>query len=237
MSILNRIKTSTKKFRHKTANGFVKTIAPRLYEDFQYARYDFDYCFEMNQLLFLCNCLDETANIEGDFAEIGVFEGRTTVLLNKYLDSKNVNKKYYAIDTFSGFVSEDINYEVLNREKDAALYTSCFKSNKNRFDKVMERNSIKRVVSIQADVNNYNLTSLRPLCFVLLDVDLYRPMKKSLKELYSALSPGGIMIVDDCDENHVSWDGSDQAYKEFMQEMNKPIEIVHGKLGVIRKTQ
>jgi len=190
----------------------------------------FDYCFTMNQLLFLCNCLNKTANIEGDFAEIGVFEGRTTVLLNKYLDSKNVNKKYYAIDTFSGFVSEDINYEVLNREKEAALYTNCFKSNKKRFEKVMERNSIKRVVSIQADVNNYDLTNLRPLCFVLLDVDLYRPMKKSLKELYEALSPGRIMIVDDCDENHVSWDGSDQAYKEFMQKMNKPFEIVHGKL-------
>jgi O-methyltransferase len=237
MSILNWIKTSTMNFRHATANSFVKTIAPRLHEDFQYSRFDFDYCFRMNQLLFLCDCLDKTADIEGDFAEIGVFEGRTTVFLNKFLDSKKGNKKYYAIDTFSGFVSEDINYEVLNREKEASLYINCFKSNKKRFDKVMERNSIKRVVSVQADVNNYNLTNLKPLSFVLLDVDLYRPMKKSLKELYSALSPGGIMIVDDCDENHVSWDGSDQAYKEFMQELNKPIEIVHGKLGVVRKNR
>jgi hypothetical protein len=39
--------------------------------------------------------------------------------------------------------------------------------------------------------------------------------------------------VDDCDSKETVWDGSDQAYKEFMQEINQPVQIVHGKLGIV----
>jgi ubiquinone/menaquinone biosynthesis C-methylase UbiE len=84
-------------------------------------------------------------------------------------------------------------------------------------------------------VNKYDLTTLGALCFVLLDVDLYRPMKKSLKQLYRVLTPNGIIIVDDCDSKVKAWDGADQAYKEFMQEINQPAQIVHDKLGIVRK--
>ncbi len=99
----------------------------------------------------------------------------------------------------------------------------------------MDQNALVGVRSIQADVNEYDLTALGPLSFVLLDVDLYRPMKKSLKELYEILSPGGIMIVDDCDSKDIRWDGSGQAYREFMKEINEAPRVVHGKLGEVRK--
>ena len=61
-------------------------------------------------------------------------------------------------------------------------------------------------------------------------------MKKSLGEIYKALSTGGMLVVDDCDPNDTHWDGADQAYKEFMKEIGQPIEILHGKLGIVRKT-
>ena len=102
-----------------------------------------------------------------------------------------------------------------------------------RLDDASERHH--RVKSIEADVNQYDLRTLGPLSFCLLDVDLYRPIRKSLKELYDVLSPGGIMVVDDCDESNRVWDGADQAYKEFMKDAGRPIEIRHGKLGLIRK--
>jgi len=47
----------------------------------------------------------------------------------------------------------------------------------------MLQNAITRVKSIEADVNQYDLRTLGPLSFCLLDVDLYRPIRKSLKEL------------------------------------------------------
>ena len=228
------VKSKTKNFRHSFVNGLTRRIAPKLYEDIQFAKYDHLFNFTVPQLIFLCNCIEQVREVKGSVAEVGVFEGRTTVFLNKYMDSQKIDKKYYAIDTFCGFVPHDIKYEVLKRNKDPSFFTG-FKTSKKAFDVVMNRNSITRVVSIQADVNEFDLTNLGDLCFVLLDVDLYRPMKKSLKELYKILSPKGIMVVDDCDPNSKAWDGSDQAYKEFMQELGQPVEIVLGKLGIIRK--
>ncbi len=99
----------------------------------------------------------------------------------------------------------------------------------------MRQNNITGICSIETDVNEYDLTTLGPLSFVLLDVDLYRPIRKALPELYQVLSPGGIMVVDDCDPSSDRWDGSDQAYKEFMEERSLPSQIIYGKLGIIRK--
>ena len=43
------------------------------------------------------------------------------------------------------------------------------------------------------------------------------------------------MVVDDCDSTNFRWDGADQAYKEFMEEIGEPTQIIHGKLGIIKK--
>ena len=187
------------------------------------------------QLCFLCQCVEETRSVAGSIAEVGCANGLTTVFLNRYMNSQGIEKPYYAIDTFSGFVTEDINFEVENRGKQRHLFKRFEVNKKKWYDATMRWNNVDRVRSVEADVNKYDLTTLGPLSFALLDVDLYRPIKKSLPELYSILTPGGVIVVDDCDSQHIRWDGADQAYKEFMQERNLPLQIVHGKLGIIRK--
>ena len=151
------------------------------------------------------------------------------------MKAQKIEKDYFAVDTFSGFTRKDLDFEVTSRGKTKSEY-ELFQVNKKKwFDQTMGQNRISRVQSIKADVNNYDLKTLGPLSFILLDVDLYRPMKKALPELFSILSPGGIMVVDDCDETNFLWDGSDQAYKEFMKEIGQNIQIVHEKLGIIKK--
>jgi len=197
----------------------------------------YSYCFTAPQLCFLCQCIENTQYIEGDIAEIGCFVGWTTVFLNKYMDAQKIPKRYYAIDTFSGFVAEDVEHEVFNRGKAERLYyAGAFKHNKKKwFEGTMRQNNITRVRSIKTDINKYDLTTLGPLSFVLLDVDLYRPIKKALPELYQVLSPGGMIVVDDCDSSVIRWDGADQAYKEFIKNINQSVQIVHDKLGIVRK--
>ena len=196
----------------------------------------FSYNFTASQLCALCKFIEDTRSVEGAIAEIGCFNGSTTVFLNKYIDAQNIEKKYYALDTFKGFVVEDIAVEVGERSKSLGQFTAAFTENKKKwFDGTMKYNNIKRVISIESDVNKYDLTSLAPLSFVLLDVDLYRPIKKALPELYKALSPNGIIVVDDCYPLNDRWDGADQAYKEFMKEINQPYTIIQNKLGVITK--
>lgn len=194
----------------------------------------YSYHFTAPQLCFLCQSISETRQVTGSILEIGCSRGETTIFLNNYIKNSGIDKRYYAIDTFSGFVDEDIEYEQNFRGKTHAY--SSFGSNKKKwFDGTLEQNGYNDVISIQADINKYNLSDHYPVSFALLDVDLYRPMKKGLSELYQALEPGGIIIVDDCDENDDRWDGSDQAYKEFMEDIGQPIKIVYGKLGIIHK--
>ena len=196
----------------------------------------YQYNFTPPQLCTICKLLDETKNIKGDIAEIGCYDGSTTVFLNKYMDAVNIQKKYYAMDTFKGFENEDISLEVKEREKQVECYANAFRDNSKKwFDGTMKYNNIQRVISIETDVNKYDLTTLIPLSFVLLDVDLYRPIKKALPELYKALSPNGIIIVDDCDYRENQWDGAYQAYKEFMTEINQPSQVIQNKLGILKK--
>ena len=195
----------------------------------------YSYNFTPPQLCFFCKCIEDTRDINGSIAEIGCFSGYTTVFLNRYMEAQNIQKKYYAIDTFSGFVTKDIQYEIVKRGKVKNFYTGFQDNKKKWFELAMQLNNFTSVNTIKADVNKFDLRQIGSLSFSLLDVDLYRPMKKSLQELYEILSPGGIIVVDDCDSSNILWDGSDQAYKEFMKEIDQPINIVHGKLGIIKK--
>ncbi len=207
----------------------------------RYRRYflpRYPYMFYPGQLMFLCACVKEAAGIDGAMAEIGCASGNTTIFLNTYLDELDIEKKYYAVDTFSGFVEEDVEVEINERGKQAFAdrYASDFTNNKQEwFDLAIKKSGISRVQSIKADVNNFDLTSLGPLSFCLLDVDLYRPIKKALPELYDVMTPGGILLVDNCDLNESLWDGADQAYREFMDELGRPADIRETKIGVIRK--
>jgi O-methyltransferase len=200
----------------------------------------FVYNFTAPQLCFLCNCIENTRYVEGAIAEIGCHSGDTTIFLNNYIFNQKINKIYYAIDTFSGFVEEDINYEVTIRGKPKKYFTGAnvkgFGVNKKKwFDATISQHNITWVQSIEADINTYDMKSIGPLSFALLDIDLYRPMIKCLRELYGVLSPGGIIAVDDCFPAEHVFDGSYQAYKEFMEEIDQPIKIIYGKIGIVRK--
>ncbi|MCW0447183.1 TylF/MycF family methyltransferase [Xanthomonas sacchari] len=192
--------------------------------------------YSAQQLCFLCKCISDTKSLAGNIAEIGCEYGHTTVFLNNYIsDLAGHNKTYFAIDTFAGFTESDVLFEVENRSKEGIAFDDFKENRKEWFERTMKINNITRVNVIEADINVLDLTSIGILSFVLLDVDLYRPTKKAIPELYEILSPGGILIVDDCNPTSTKWDGAYQAYIEFVESINATPRIRHGKLGVIHK--
>lgn len=198
---------------------------------------EFTFQFTAQQLCFLCKCLSETMSIDGNMAEIGCEYGQTTVFLNNYIDDLGLShKKYFSIDTFSGFSEADVTFEVEGRSKRKDFYKGFSENRKEWYERTMEINKVRRVDVIEADINEFDLHSLGPLSFALLDVDLYRPTKKALPELYELLSPGGVLVVDDCDSSNYFWDGAYQAYIEFVESRGITPRIIYKKLGVIRKT-
>lgn len=51
------------------------------------------------------------------------------MFLRKFMDENNIVKDYYALDTFSGFVPEHVDYEVARRDKNRAM-SQIFVTNK-----------------------------------------------------------------------------------------------------------
>jgi O-methyltransferase len=66
---------------------------------------------------------------------------------------------------------------------------------------------------------------------VLADVDLTEPTKAILERFFPRLSPGGMLIVDDCQASS-HWKAR-LAYQSFCQERGLPEQFEHG-MGVVR---
>ena len=195
--------------------------------------YRYGYMFSPAQLAFFCEQLTDVAAVPGSILEVGCAWGRSTVFLNRHLDSLGVDVDYYAVDTFSGFTPQDLESEQeLGRD---SLYYSVFRGNsKARFDRTMQRNGVTRVTSFQADASTFDYAALSPFRMVLVDVDLHRPVLATLHAVYDLVSPGGVIVIDDCKQGGI-WEGAYEAFTEFAAEMGVEPTIVHDKLGVIVK--
>lgn len=221
--------------------AFLKRIKNKIRDLAYTSQYAHLFCFQYKfqyqppNLCLLYNLLVEATKASGSVVEAGCFQGATTIWLCKALEALEIHKNYYALDTFSGFVEEHINYESTYRGKNKAKMMSDFSINSQKwFDRTMSVNNITNVISIQTDISTYDFSSLGEICFALIDVDLYIPVSLSLKQLYPLISPGGIIAVDDCQDNRL-YDGALQAYKEFVDQNQLPFDVMNNKIGIIRK--
>jgi O-methyltransferase len=194
----------------------------------------YKYMFSPSQLVFLTRCLEETRDVPGACVEIGCAQGRTTVFLRRFMDESGIAKNYYALDTFGGFVPEHVDYEVTRRAKTRAIGDIFVTNKREWFDYSLKMSGVDGVTSIEGDAAKFDFDQIGPIAFALLDVDLYLPIQEILPKLYRRLSPGGIILVDDC-MPHELWDGALAAYEEFARDNGIEPDIAHEKLGIIRK--
>jgi predicted O-methyltransferase YrrM len=192
------------------------------------------YCLQVSELCALAQAISTTAGSEGRVVEIGVARGMTTVFLNTHLDALGDKRRYLAIDTFSGFTSEDIDFEVAQRGKSRGSYFGFTYNDDMVFRRNMARLGFDRVDVLKLDVNQLAQEHLGKVSVALLDVDLYRPTLHALQVTYEALEDGGYIFVDDVSIGTV-YDGAAQAYFEFTESLGLPRTTVGDKCGVIRK--
>ena len=190
------------------------------------------YMFSPTQLGFLCDQVTKTAEVPGSILEVGCAFGATTVFLNRHIDSLGLDVNYYAIDTFSGFTMPDISYE--RKAGRDYRYNEFRENSKATFDHTMRRNGVQRVTSFRADAGAFDYSKLAPYRLVLVDVDLYRPVLAVLNSIYDLMSPGGIIVTDDCAPGG-PWGGAYDAYNEFTKARGIDSLILHDKLGLIVK--
>ena len=160
--------------------------------------------------------------------------GATTVYLNKWMALRGIAKRYVAIDTFGGFPEEQSAYEIEKRGKSATIKYAFAENDPAWVDRSLRMSGVSDVELVRGDAAKVDYAPFAPIAWCLLDVDLYLPIAAALPKIYAALSPGGVIVVDDCMEDE-RWDGALQAYMEYVTANAMPVDIAARKLGMIRK--
>ena len=165
---------------------------------------------------------------------MGCAYGATTVLMARTFRELQVERQGFALDTFRGFVESHANHDIVQLGKDKTLKKYFNKNDVSWLQASLKDSNINDFEIIKGDASIFDYSRCAPIAFALLDVDLFIPIYTVLPMLYENLSPGGLIIVDDCAPSPM-WEGALLAYQKFTQEVGIEPEIVCGKLGVIRK--
>jgi O-methyltransferase len=228
--VKNRLRTSLLRLSYWLAYGLA---GPAVYSRQPFVRYP--YMFRPSEIMELTKQL-LSIEVPGVAVEVGCNQGWTTCFLVEALAEQEVQREYVCIDTFTGFTSSDVAVEYNSRGKAAGTYDGNFVISDPRWLKAsLKRSGYSNVSVYIADAKTFDYQALGKIAFALIDVDLYRPVKESLRRIFPHMAKNGIIVVDDCDNAMDSpWDGAYQAYVEFCNERNITPEIACKKLGIIR---
>jgi hypothetical protein len=175
-----------------------------------------------------------SVKVPGIYLEVGCADGSTTIWQAHAMKEAGVARVMHVVDTFSGFTSQDKAVEESERGKQHGTYDNYFIINRQSwFDESMRRAGIF-VISHESDSVQFDYSTLPRIAFAFVDVDLYRPVLQTLPLIFSRMTPGGMIVVDDCDPTNATWDGAHQAYLEFCGARNIEPDILDTKLGIIR---
>lgn len=198
----------------------------------------YPYLLDPIQLSALVGAIDELADKPGCIVEIGVYRGWSTMFLCEHIQVTYPDKPpaYYAIDTFSSFVDDHLDYEVAKRSKvrkklghffynDYEIWTANFR--KYPF-----------VNAIKADCTQFDFSRLGPIKLALIDVDIYVPTFQALSKVYPCLIEGGVILVDDVIkklDTAYAYDGAREAYLDFCSAHHLPPTYIGRRCGLIRR--
>ena len=163
-------------------------------------------------------------NIEGDIVECGIWKGGNIILIKKLLDKYNSKKNIYCFDTFEGMndtteidkeLSTNISAKEIISDDEYFSCKSSFKETESNIKKNVD--NMKNIFFIKGKVEDTlekdeNIPNKISLCR--LDTDYYSSTKIELEKLYSRISTGGILIIDD----YGHWSGSKKAVDEFFKD-------------------
>lgn len=194
------------------------------------------YPYKLNpgQLAAMIELIEDTRPAGASIAEVGVAKGDTSVFLLEHLRTVADERPLLLFDTFGGFTAESVAVEVSQRAKPAGDYDVFRYSDEKRFARNLHRAGYDNFRIIKGDASSFDWSTIAPIGAVILDIDLYQPTIATLEAVWPHLVPAGGIVVDDCLPD-TPWDGSLQAYEEFIAAHRLPFERVGRKGAVVRK--
>jgi Macrocin-O-methyltransferase (TylF) len=171
---------------------------------------------DVERFIFLSLAFDQIhkERLEGDFAELGVYQGSTAAVLARH--ARRLNRQIYLLDTYEGFDQQD--FSGLDAGRRLAFTDTSLNA-------------------VQARVGTANATYIKGYfpqtanqlpddgryCLVHIDTDLYAPIMSGLEYFYPRMVPGGFLIIHDY--GSLTWEGAEKAVDTFFAD--KPEGVIH----------
>lgn len=145
----------------------------------------------------------QTRNIEGDYVELGVFKGHTTLFLAEYYGFETWPKRWFLYDTFAGIPDDQMNqgWEPLNQRTYVGTYS---------YEEVAERfTGYPNIEVIQGRAPEILEGSCpEKIAFLHLDLNSAVAEIAALEFVIERIVPGGVIVFDD-----YCWDISREQYR------------------------
>ena len=151
-------------------------------------------------------------NVVGLFAELGVYQGDSANIIHLM----DPSREFHLFDTFEGFKQKDLDSE----SGKAATYTTHNFADTSIEAVIKKLQSDKFVFHKGYFPETATSVLHKKFALVNLDADLYNPTKAGLEFFYPKLSPGGVIIVHD---NNQDWPGIMKAVEDFTKSIPVPV--------------
>jgi hypothetical protein len=181
----------------------------------------------MGLILNLRQLLNE--EIDGDFAELGVWKGNSAAILAVF--AAESGRRLFLFDTFAGFDRRDLIGDDKDQKVGFEDTSIDFVRESVGHDEITTYVKGYFPDSITAEVAE------RRFALVHLDCDLYVPMKAALEFFYPRMPPGGTLILHDYSSG--IWPGATHAIDEFCEAVGEYPTLWPDRQGsaIIRKSR
>ena len=149
----------------------------------------------------ICQAIEQTKHLEGDYVEIGVYRGGSALTALNYMKYSNMKRKSYFLDTFDGFdyeeatQSSETHWEKNNEHhklwgpgKTIEIVNNLLKSQCPNQDFRLIKNNI---------CNEPLPSSIQNIVIANIDVDLYDATRDAFDKVAHKIVKGGIIIAED----------------------------------------
>ncbi|HEX8269182.1 MAG TPA: TylF/MycF/NovP-related O-methyltransferase [Flavobacterium sp.] len=171
----------------------------------------------------------QTSTVRGEIVELGIFKGNSFFRWIKFRDllEQTSSRKIIGFDIFGDF--PEAHFEADKDRRDAFIAeTNGGKSiSYDEINNLLNLQGLsKNVEVIKGDimqtVDDYLERNLHlKISLLHLDVDLYEPTKLALERLYSRVTKGGIIILDD----YGAFAGTNKAVDDFFGDQKQILKL------------
>jgi len=162
-------------------------------------------------------------NTEGEVVDLGCYDGLNSILIQHILDEYHCKKELHVYDSFQGLPYKS------KEDADTEYDKGWCKISKDQLIDNFNFYHIKLPIIHAGWFKDILPEELPPkISFVHIDGDLYHSIKVSLKAVYSRLSKGAVVVIDDYydDKVHVGKNilpGVKEACDEFFKDKNENV--------------